>query len=158
MTGYYARITEGELEGLKAGTEELEAFLSRMVDDEARCLDIDKSWAGIHFLLCDGAWESASTLFDAVLGGEPLGDEDVGHGPARYLAAGAVARLSEALAAVDFESKRGLFRQAVLGHPEVYPGLEDEEDFNYLEYNFQKLRSFLAECASAGAPVLLFIV
>jgi hypothetical protein len=156
MNGYFARISQDELEGLKGG-EDLEVFLSRIVEDEDRCLDVDKAWAGIHFLLCDGRWEGTGPLFSAVLGGEPLGDDDVGHGPARFLLPSEVAAVAAALQRVDFASLRELFRSAVLGNPEVYPGLEDDEDFNYLEYNFLRLRGFYEACAGSGQALLLFI-
>jgi hypothetical protein len=45
-------------------------------------LDVDKAWHGIHFLLCGQAWESPFPL-GFILGGEEVGDVDVGYGPAR---------------------------------------------------------------------------
>jgi hypothetical protein len=156
MTGYFAGISQEELDGLKAG-QDMETFLASLVEDEGRCLDIDKAWAGIHYLLCGGAWEGSGPLFDAILGGEPLGDEEVGHGPARYLLPPAVAAVSAALGKVDFSALKELFRSAVLGNGEVYPGLEDEEDFNYLEYNFLRLRDFYRARAEQGQTVLLFV-
>ena len=43
-------------------------------------IDLDKSWHGIHFLLTGAAWEGERPLNFLILGGEEVGDIDVGHG------------------------------------------------------------------------------
>jgi len=157
MIGYFAMLDGEELKGLRDGSIEMEAFLSRIVLEEERCIDIDKAWAGLRYLLLGGREGPGPGAVDPVLGGKALGEEDAGYGPARTLAPDEVRSASEALGAVDFDGLRGLFREAVLGNPEVYPCYEDEEDFNYLEYNFGVLKDFFSRCAAAGKDMLLFI-
>ena len=157
MIGYFAMLDGEELKGLRDGSIEMEAFLSRIVLEEERCIDIDKAWAGLRYLLLGGREGPGPGAVDPVLGGKALGEEDAGYGPARTLAPDEVRSASEALGAVDFDGLRGLFREAVLGNPEVYPCYEDEEDFNYLEYNFGVLKDFFSRCAAAGRDMLLFI-
>jgi len=157
MIGYFAMLDGEELKGLRDGSIEMEAFLSRIVLEEERCIDIDKAWAGLRYLLLGGREGPGPGAVDPVLGGKALGEEDAGYGPARTLAPDEVRSASEALGAVDFDGLRGLFRETVLGNPEVYPCYEDEEDFNYLEYNFGVLKDFFSRCAAAGKDMLLFI-
>lgn len=157
MVGYFAMLDGEELGGLLDGSLEMEAFLSRIVLEEDRCVDIDKSWAGLRHLLLGGKEDPEPGAIDPILGGKALGEEDVGYGPARYLSPEEVGKASVALGAVDFDGLRGLFREGVLGNPGVYPSYEDEEDFNYLEYNFGVLRDFFSRCAAAGRNMLLFI-
>lgn len=157
MIGYFAMLDEGELEGLRSGTIDMEEFLSRIVRDEERCLDLDKAWSGLHFLLSGGTAKEEAKADDPILGGERIGDEDIGFGPARVLGRESVRSVAERLAATDFGAFRGLFLERVLGNEEVYPCHEDEEDFNYLEYNFAALAAFYGRCAGSGKDMLLFI-
>jgi len=157
MIGYFAMLDGEELKGLLDGSLDMEAFLSRVVLEEERCIDIDKAWAGIRYLLLGGGEEAGQGRVDPILGGKALGEEDAGFGPARILSPEEVRSAADSLAAVDFDGFRGLFREGILGNPEVYPGYEDEEDFNYLEYNFGVLRDFFSRCAAAGGDMLLFI-
>jgi hypothetical protein len=161
MTAYYIAMDEAELAALGSIKDqaELEESLSQAVARDEDCLDIDASWAGIHFLLC-GSMEAGAgekPLSDLILGGAPLGEEDLGFGPARRIAKEEVAALGKALAAVDFPALRPAFETGVVGNHEVYPGYEDAEDFNYLEYNFGKLRAFLAEAAATNKSIVTFI-
>lgn len=157
MVGYFAMLDGEEFAGLLDGSIEMEAFLARIVLDEDRCIDIDKAWAGLRYLLLGGQGKPGPSGIDAILGGETLGEEDVGFGPARRLSPDEVKAAAAFLGSVDFDGLRGLFKDGVLGNPEVYPCYEDEEDFNYLEYNFGILRAFYARCAEAGKDMLLFI-
>ncbi len=157
MIARYISLDDNELAHLTDGTVMVEEFVSALVDNEERCLDIDKAWAGIHMLLCGKAWEGELPLFNAVLGGKPLGDEDLGYGPARYLSAQEVRELSLALSGIDLLERRDAFMELVHGNDEVYPGFHDEEDLNYLDYNFARLKEFLCDCVGNGKNLLLFL-
>jgi hypothetical protein len=50
-------------------------------------VDIDKAWHGIHFVLTGEVFDGSEPLVNVVMGGVPIGDEDVGQGWARGLSA-----------------------------------------------------------------------
>src|SRR5262245_9012884 len=92
MRGCYRRVLWGELAPQIKNPAGIVDFLypnNEPADvPEDRVLDIDKTWAAIHFLLTGEtpyADEPRTPLGDAVFGGNWLGDVDVGCGPARYL-------------------------------------------------------------------------
>jgi hypothetical protein len=60
-------------------------------------LSLDKVWHGVHFLLCGKAEPDADPASQAVLGGEEIGEDDFGYGPARYLTPAQVAEISAIL-------------------------------------------------------------
>ena len=47
-------------------------------------VDLGHAWHGVHFLLNGSAWGGSKPLFDAVLGGTPLGDPTT-YEPVRYV-------------------------------------------------------------------------
>jgi hypothetical protein len=157
MIAYYVSVDDEVLARLVAGEEPIEDYLTEAIEAEDRSFDIDKAWAGIHYLLCGKVWEGEGPLFDAVLGGEALGEEDLGRGPPRILRKEAVAAVSAALGGLDLEPSRGRFMAEVLHNEEIYPGFTEAEDFNYLEYYFEALKGFFAECARNGRNLVLFI-
>ena len=80
MIGCFRRVPEARLRALLADPESITDFL----DEEGFAdFDIDKAWHGIHYLLTGTAWEGAAPLNFLVAGGRPVGDVDVGYGPAR---------------------------------------------------------------------------
>lgn len=157
MLAYYVTLDDGELAGILEGKQDVEEFLSFTMENEERCIDIDKAWAGIHFLLCGRPFEGEKPLFNAVLGGTPVGEEDLGYGPARILAAAEVRELAQALEGIDLLDRKEAFLSGVLGNAEIYPGYKDEEDLNYLDYYFARLKAFIAGAAGAGLNLLLYI-
>ncbi len=157
MIAYYIPIDSDTLAALERGDRDLEDYLSLALDNEDLCFDIDKAWAAIHFLLCGSPEEGEGPYHDAILGGRPLGEEDFGSGPARVLDPGQVQAAAAALGEVDFQSKLEDYRLHVLGQASIYPGYDDDEGFNYVEFNFQRLRDFLARVAKDGAYLILCI-
>src|SRR5262245_43187400 len=68
-------------------------------------LDIHKSWHGLHWLLCQSAWDGPEPLKHAVLGGQEIG-EDLGYGPARLVDGAKVRAVAEALAGIGHDLDR----------------------------------------------------
>ena len=62
-------------------------LLDELLESESaqECVDLDKAWHGVHWLLTGSAEESSGPASDAILGGEPVG-EDLGYGPAQITA------------------------------------------------------------------------
>lgn len=135
------------------------AFLYDETPDPADFLDLDRSWHAIHFLLNGEAWDGAGPLIDAVLGGELLGEEDVGYGPARYLTPPKVRDVAEALADLPVDELLKRFNADALNEAEIYPhGWTGEyHELNYLSQAYAGLVNFFRSAASRGVAMILYL-
>jgi Domain of unknown function (DUF1877) len=123
-------------------------------------LSLEKSWHGLHFVLTGSAWEGEEPLNFLASGGQPIGEEDVGYGPARALFATGVAALDKALASVNEDEFRRRFDLAGMVRAEVYPSIWDEPLANLLEeYGsyFQEFKSFVHTAAERGYAIVVAI-
>ncbi|WP_020470572.1 YfbM family protein [Zavarzinella formosa] len=128
--------------------------------DPGRRLSLEKSWHGLHFALTGSAYKGDESLNFLVSGGEPIGNEDVGYGPARVLFTDGVARLNQALAAVDDESFQRRFNTPALEAANIYPQIWDEPLEELLEeYGgyFQELKEFIRQAAKDRLSLVVTI-
>lgn len=125
-------------------------------------LDLDKAWHGLHFLLTGSAWEGEPPLNFLVAGGTPIGDLEVGYGPARALTSTEVATAHQALQALSDDTLRARFDPDALMRADIYPGIwdrkrEDDDVLGYLMENLAELRSFLAQATEAHMGAIVSI-
>lgn len=138
--------------------EELADLLLEGEDEDARTVDLDKAWHAVHFLLTGTEWEVVGEAGQAVLGGEPVG-EDLGTGPLRVVAAADVVTTSLALAALDEQELRGRYDPARMRELQIYPDVWDEEDVldEYVLPAFRDLAGLYARAAAEQQAVVLLI-
>ena len=122
----------------------------------AKSLDIDKTWHVIHFLLNDHPLEGKSPLFEAVLGGEPLSEEDVGYGPARYLRPAQVSATAEALQRISSEQLWSRYEESRVRQADIY-WTDDPESKSYALENYQALREFFVAAAQAKEAMIVWL-
>ena len=124
-------------------------------DDDETCVDIDKAWHGIHWLLTGSEEPTTNTPSDVIFGGEPFG-EDLGYGPPRLLPIEGVGRVAQLLGGVDADALRLRMDPAAMRRAGVYPEIWDEEDVldEYLLPALQQLRTFYDAAAKAGEAVI----
>lgn len=159
MTGYYRRLKIETLQALRDGEIDILDFIDIPPDDRSLELDIDKAWHGIHFVLNGSEWEGTPPLFNVVLGGEPVNDDDVGHGPARCLMPREVQDVAAALRAIPPEEFRRRYDPALLTANDIYPQIwDDEDERDPLLEDYELLREFFLGAAQAGDALLLCIV
>ncbi|MEU9120379.1 YfbM family protein [Streptomyces sp. NPDC048506] len=164
MIGEYARVTPAELAraigdpewALKLVVGWMEAEAGQPVEPaRARCLDVDKAWDALGFLL-----RRAALPVDVVHGEQSVPDaEDWGYGPPRYLtpeqvhtAAGALAEIS----AADLTEGVG---PEDLAEAAVYPTLvwERGASLDYVADYYELLRAFFRAAAAEGDAVLMWL-
>jgi uncharacterized protein DUF1877 len=128
-------------------------------EEDDRCLDIDKSWHAIHFLLSGDAWDGEYPLSDVILGGSEMSDEDLGFGPARYLNPQEVQEMADALASVSEERLLRNFSPEAFAAAHIYPEgwLGTDEERQYIVTNFRKLKEFVTSAARADDAVVLWL-
>lgn len=162
MTGCYRRVTTAELEVLRGEPLALGAFLfppGDVAPPVDRHLSIGSDWQAIHFLLTGDPWAGGPPFANAVLGGEALGDEDLGYGPARFLTPAEVAAVAEALQTVSVEELLERFDPGSLNAAEVYPGGWDDgaEGRQALAAHYGDVRDLFANAAAHGDGMILYI-
>lgn len=162
MIGNYKRISEEQLNELIAEPETIMDFLysdNDLPSESKIDLDIDKSWHAIHFLLTGDAWKGLPPLSNAVLGGTELGEEDVGHGPARYLLPSEVKETATHLSMVSKEELCSRFDVNKFRAAEIYPDgwTGSGEEMGYTLSYFEKLVSFFQDAAKSNDAMLLYI-
>jgi hypothetical protein len=163
MTASFASITLSELEELKMDATNASDLLFERVglDDVTAGVDIDKSWAAIHFMLTGSPWEGSEPERLPILGGTEIG-ADIGYGPARYLTPEQVLAAHGVLDSIPTIELKKRFMPAKLEAADVYPsGIwldEGMDGFEYIEHWYEQLRLFYAAAAKRGNAVLLAIV
>ena len=159
MIGNYRRVTRAQLAELQATPSAVPAFLYDGEPSSDAHIDLDKAWHAIHFLLNGQTWEGTGPLYDAVLGGEVLGREDVGYGPARFLTPEEVKVTATALDEVSVSDLVGRFDARQLNENDIYPQhwTGEDIDLRYITDNFVRLVRFFRLAARLDDAMLLYI-
>lgn len=157
MIGNLLAIPQSELDALYDDPETISACLYET--HEADTVDVDKAWHAIHFTLTGDSYGGDGPISQPILGGTPIGDEDVGYGPARGLSAPEVQKVAAALAAISEASFRAKFDPAALEAADIYPQIWDEGDeaLDYIAEYFLVMKQFYEQAAEKGLAAVLFI-
>lgn len=161
MVAYFTAVSSSQLDELRADPDTMEEFLfpNDGDDEPENTVDIDKSWHGIHFLLCQLASSEADPLAIAVLGGDEVGD-DLGYGPPRVHEPGVVSNIALAIASVTPEKLEDAFDPQAMSQANIYPEIwerDGKEALEYLTHFFPKLSAFYQEAARRGDGVVLWL-
>lgn len=122
-----------------------------------RCLDVDKAWDALDFLL-----RRAGVQPDVIHGEESLpgaGAGDWGHGPPSYLTPERVRTAAAALAALPGGALFKDVTVAELARADLYPGLrwDDEQWPAYVVRHYAALSRFFQAAAGEGDAVLVWL-
>jgi hypothetical protein len=159
MIGNCRRVSRPQLAAMQGDPSTVPAFLYDAELPSDSHIDLDKSWHAIHFLLNGQTWEGEGPLFDAILGGKTLGEEDVGYGPARFLTPDEVRKTAEALNQVSVSELLAKFDAHQLNDRDIYPQhwTGDDIDYQYVRDNFVRLAEFFRLAAKNDDAMLLYI-
>ena len=157
MIGNLLAVTQSELDALYDDPAEISDFLYETHEDDA--VDIDKTWHAIHFMLTGQVYDGDGPVSQVILGGEPIGEEEIGYGPARGLSAAEVKDIDTALRAVSEADFRAKFDAAALTAADIYPQIWDEGDaaLDYLIPYFLTVKQFYEKAAQEQSAAILFI-
>jgi len=120
-------------------------------------LDIHKSWHGLHWLLCQEAWDGPEPLKHAVLGGEEVG-EDMGYGPARLVDATKVHAVAEALAGISHETLERRYDARAMAAAQIYAFDPDDTSWreDFLDA-FDRVKQYFTDAADRGHSILVWL-
>jgi len=167
MYGYLRQLTPSELQWFQEKPGTLVPFLAREFNaepagesdfvsvDAQPVLELDKIWDVLHYLL-NGTKPPVPPLGDAIQGGEEIGD-DMGYGPARFLAPEKVRAVAAALGKLSWDTLASRYNPEEARNHEVYiagsKGVLEEA-----RGAFGRLVRFYSDAASRDNAVLLYIV
>ena len=157
MIGNFLQRTSAELDALIANPADVESFIYPDEDENENCIDIDKAWHGIHFMLTGTQYDGDPPLSNVIFSGATIGD-DVGYGPARYLTPTEVAEVAEALRSIPPDDLAKRYDAAALTANDIYPQIwGGDEDLEYILSWYGTLRDYYADAASKGNAMLQYL-
>lgn len=158
----FRMCADTEIDTLLSNPESIQELLHSESEDEENCeFNLDKAWHGIHFLLCGSAWRGAFPLGFILVGGTPVGEVDLGNGPARVFRPAEVAEIAEALELINRTDLRSRFNAKVFAKNEIYPDIWREPrdqclDSYVLDY-FDALKEFVFSARDAGNGLIVYL-
>ena len=133
--------------------------LTPFVDGEGEEMDIDKSWNALHFLLTGTGMDGEFPENFLILGGDEVGDIDVGYGPARAIMANQVHMIHELLQSTSTEELMSRYdaekMMAENVYPEIWTSGADAENREYTSEFYKELKQFIAAAASRNLGVVI---
>jgi hypothetical protein len=125
-------------------------------------LDLDKAWHALHFLFTGSNWEGPFPEGFLVSAGEPVGDVDVGYGPARSFTPEEVEKIALFLTNIDEAKLRGRLDPIKMAELDIYPSVWSSEtklddEWAYMNDALQRMRMFVREAASKRMALLVYI-
>jgi hypothetical protein len=143
-------LTTSDLDALEADPDVAALWFA---DQEP--FDLGTAWHGIHFLLNGSAWGGTAPLFDAVLGGTPLGDPST-YEPIRFVSPAEVVAVVAALPTPQELVPR--FTHKALRKAEVYPEsawAASDALTSFLLPAYERLLGLFTVAAAAGQAILI---
>jgi hypothetical protein len=164
VRAYFVAVSTDTLARLRNEPETLLEFLypnDGQDEPPPNCVDLDKAWQGIHYLLTGEAEGGAEPLSLAVFGGEVFGPDDVGWEAARFLTPEQVVVVSGALSGLTREDLLSRFNPKDMAAKDIYPermwGGGGKGAFGYLMENYPTLVAFYRDAAARGDAVIQWL-
>lgn len=118
-------------------------------------ISIDKSWHGIHYLLCGAAEPTTALISKAILGGTEIGDDFSGYGEARYFTVSETGAMSSELNRSTLEAEMTRrYDPAQMTGLGIYPNGWSGPDLQWLLREFHNLRAFYADATIKGLAIV----
>ena len=125
-------------------------------------MDLDKAWHALHFLFTGSDWEGDFPNGFLVSCGEPIGDVDVGYGPAKSFSPQQVEDIAAFLGGVDPKTLKQRFDPEKMHKMEIYPsiwdnGAESEQELEYVLGGLGELKEFVTVTVEREMALLVYI-
>lgn len=164
LIGHVYLLAEARLQALLAEPSGVLAVIDGAYNDPAQgFVDLDKAWNALHYLLTGSARDGEGPLAFLLKGGTPVGDEDLGHGPARVFQPLEVAAIADALADVSQYKLLPRFDLKKFEKLEIYPGrwlevnLRSDYDLGYYFGPLEQLKSVTRRAKNEGLGMIVWI-
>src|SRR5207302_10688806 len=152
MIGNLRPASDSEIERLLANPAEITRFLYGAGADGCEHVVLKKSWHAIHYVLTGSRLGGDEPLNFLVTEGTPVGEVDVGYGPARVLSSQQVRQLAAALAAIQPEVVARRVDLKRFDDEAIYPGNWQRNGYGVDEVvtNYREMRDLIGRAAQRG--------
>jgi len=164
LLGHVYLLTEARAQALLTDPSSVVAVIDGAYNDPgAGFVDLDKAWQCLHYLLTCSARDGDAPLNFLLKGGTPVGEEDLGFGPARVFRPLEVAAIADALANVTQAMLLSRFDLKKLEQLEIYPGrwselnLRSDYDLGYYFGPFEELKRVTERAKNERSAMLVWI-
>jgi Domain of unknown function (DUF1877) len=156
MIGNLRPASDAEIDALLANPDHVTRFLYGGGSEERQRVDLGKTWHAIHFVLTGSRLGGIEPLNFLVDEGTPIGDVDVGFGPARALSSQQVRAIATQLTTPDEFAQRVNPRQ--LDAERIYPGgWQRNGSIKDIADKYRQLRELIVRTADSGLGLVLYI-
>jgi hypothetical protein len=159
MIGNLRPASDAEIARLLATPAAVTRFLYGAEADGRERLALDKSWHAIHYALTGTRLGGEAPLNFLASEGTPVGDVDVGYGPARVLTSAQVGALAAALESISIEDFAARVDVKRLDRERIYPGNWHRNGLGVDDVlaNYRRLKDLVTRLAADGLGLVLYI-
>jgi hypothetical protein len=159
MIGNLRPASDSEIDRLLANPAEITRFLYGADAEGGERVVLNKAWHAIHFVLTGSRLGGEEPLNFLVDEGTPIGEVDVGFGPARALKSGQVRRLAAALAPIQPDDVARRVDVKKFDEEAIYPGhwQRNGVGVDYVVANYRAMRDLIVRAADHGQGLILYI-
>jgi hypothetical protein len=159
MIGNLRPASDAEIEHLLDNPSDITRFLYGAEAGERERVVLNKAWHAIHFALTGSRLDGDEPLNFLVSEGTPVGEVDVGFGPARVLTSGQVRSIARALTPIDPDDVARRIDVRKLDEEWIYPGnwQRDGIGVDYVVSNYREMRDLIERAAAQGQGLVLYI-
>lgn len=159
MNGNLRPASDVEIERLLANPSEITRFLYGSAADASAQVALDTAWHAIHYVLTGSRLGGDAPLNFLVDEGTPVGEVDVGYGPARVLTSEQVRRIADALARIDPADVARKVDVKRFDQEAIYPGnwQRNGDGVEHVVSNYRQMRELIVRTADEGRGLILYI-
>ena len=159
MIGNLRPASDAEIARLLANPSEVTRFLYGSEADGSDRLVLNKAWHAIHYVLNGSRLGGKEPLNFLVDEGTPIGEVDVGFGPARVLTSDRVRQLAAALEPIRPDEVAQRVDLKRFDDEAIYPGnwQRNGYDASYVASHYRNMRELVARAAERGQGLILYI-
>jgi len=159
MIGNLRPASDAEIERLLANPAEITRFLYGGGTAGHERFDLGKSWHAIHFALNGTRLGGDAPLNFLASEGTPVGDVDVGYGPARVLTSEQVRQLAQAIATIEPDHFGERLDSHALEQNSIYPGGwgRNGQSVGAVAEAYRDMRALILRLSEGGLGLGLYI-
>lgn len=160
MIGNLRTASDADIVELLGNPAAITHFLYGDGANDHESLVLNKAWHAIHFALTGSRLGGDEPLNFLVSEGTPVGEVDVGFGPARVLTSRQVRAIAGRLAAIPPEQVADRVNLKLLDAQQIYPGNWQRDGVlgvDYIVDNYRDMRDLFTRAAARGDGLVLYI-
>ena len=159
MIGNLRPASDADIAQLLAKPSDITRFLYGASADDCERVVLHKAWHAIHFALNGSRLGGDEPLNFLVSEGTPVGDVDVGFGPARVLTSAQVKAIAARLAEISPDAIAERVNLRELDEHRIYPGnwQRDGLSIEYVVASYREMRKLIVRAAERGDGLVLYI-